>query len=83
MALDKVVDSAALDAGMLLVANAIRAKAGTTDPLAWPDGFKAAVEGIQTGGCKISGYLSQNGTIKAASVKYGGYNAFSGGILEG
>ena len=50
MALDKVVDSAALDAGMKSVADAIRAKAGTTDLLAWPDGFKAAVEGIQTGG---------------------------------
>ena len=50
MALDKVVDSTALDAGMKSVADAIRAKAGTTDLLAWPDGFKAAVEGIQTGG---------------------------------
>ena len=50
MALDKVVDSAVLDAGMKSVADAIRAKAGTTDMLAWPDGFKAAVEGIQTGG---------------------------------
>ena len=50
MALDKVVDSAVLDAGMKSVADAIRAKAGTTDMLAWPDGFKSAVEGIQTGG---------------------------------
>ena len=50
MSLDKVVDSTALDAGMALVADAIRAKAGTTDQLAWPDGFMAAVEGIQTGG---------------------------------
>ena len=50
MAFDKVVDSAVLDAGMKSVADAIRAKAGTTDLLAWPDGFKAAVEGIQTGG---------------------------------
>ena len=50
MALDKVVDSAVLDAGMKSVADAIRAKAGTTDLLAWPDGFKVAVEGIQTGG---------------------------------
>ena len=50
MALDKVVDSAMLDAGMKSVADAIRAKAGTTDLLAWPDGFKTAVEGIQTGG---------------------------------
>ena len=54
MALDKVVDSAALDAGMAYIANAIRAKAGTTDKLVWPDGFKAAVEGIQTGSGGIS-----------------------------
>ena len=50
MAFDKVVDSAVLDAGMKSVADAIRAKTGTTNLLAWPDGFKAAVEGIQTGG---------------------------------
>lgn len=50
MALDKVVDSAALDAGMTAVADAIRAKAGTTEPLAWPDGFKAAIEAISDGG---------------------------------
>lgn len=50
MALDKVVDSAALDAGMTAVADVIRAKAGTTEPLAWPDGFKAAVEAISGGG---------------------------------
>lgn len=59
MALDKVVDSAVLDAGMKSVADAIRAKAGTTDLLAWPDGFKAAVEGIQTGG----GQAFQYGTV--------------------
>lgn len=50
MALDKVIDSAALDAGMIAVADAIRAKAGTIDPLAWPDGFAAAISGIETGG---------------------------------
>lgn len=62
MAFDKVVDSAALDAGMKSVADAIRAKAGTTDLLAWPDGFKAAVEGIQTGG----GQTFQCGTVVSA-----------------
>ena len=62
MALDKVVDSAALDAGMKSVADAIRAKTGTTDLLAWPDGFKAAVEGIQTGGCQAF----QCGTVVSA-----------------
>lgn len=50
MAFDKVVDSTELDAGMTLVANAIRAKAGISDPLEWPAGFKAAVEDIASGG---------------------------------
>ena len=50
MALDKVVDSAVLDAGMVTVADAIRAKAGITNQLVWPEGFKTAVDGIQTGG---------------------------------
>lgn len=50
MALDKVVDSVSLDAGMTAVADAIRAKAGTIEPLAWPDGFAAAISGIETGG---------------------------------
>ena len=62
MAFDKVVDSAMLDAGMKSVADAIRAKTGTTDLLAWPDGFKAAVEGIQTGG----GQAFQCGTVVSA-----------------
>ena len=62
MAFDKVVDSAALDAGMKSVADAIRAKTGTTNLLAWPDGFKAAVEGIQTGG----GQAFQCGTVVSA-----------------
>lgn len=50
MALDKIVDSALLDAEMTSVADAIRAKAGTTDPLLWPDGFKTAIEAISGGG---------------------------------
>ena len=57
MAIDKVVDSAVLDAGMVTVADAIRAKAGITDQLVWPEGFKTAVDGIQTGGGSISGPL--------------------------
>ena len=34
---------------MTAVADAIRAKAGTTEPLVWPEGFKEAVEGIAGG----------------------------------
>lgn len=56
MALDKVVDSAALDAGMTSVANAIRAKGGTAEPLAWPGGFAAAIAAIEigTGGVSLA-----------------------------
>lgn len=50
MALDKVVDSAVLDAEMTSVANAIRAKTGNTDTLAWPDGFLTAIAEITGGG---------------------------------
>lgn len=50
MSMDKVVDSAVLDAGMTSVANAIRAKTGNTDLLAWPDGFRVAIEAISGGG---------------------------------
>ena len=50
MALDKVVDSAALDAEMTSVANAIRAKTGNAAMLAWPNGFLAAIAEIAEGG---------------------------------
>ena len=66
MALDKVVDSAALDAGMTAVADAIRAKAGTTEPLAWPDGFRAAISGIETGG---GGTVNPTATAKAVNFR--------------
>ena len=37
-------------ADLTKVASAIRAKAGTTEPLEWPDGFATAISGIETGG---------------------------------
>jgi hypothetical protein len=46
MSLDKLVDSAALDANLTSVANAIRAKGGTSGQMAFPAGFVAAVEAI-------------------------------------
>lgn len=46
MSLDKLVDSAALDANLTSVANAIRTKGGTSGPMAFPTGFVAAVEAI-------------------------------------
>ena len=50
MATYKVVDADQLNADMTSVADSIRTKGGTTEALAWPDGYKSAIEAIQTGG---------------------------------
>lgn len=50
MALDRAIDSAQLDANLTAVADAIRAKGGTSGTLAFPDGFVVAVGAIQAGG---------------------------------
>lgn len=46
MALDKLVDSTQLDADLTSVANAIRAKGGTSADLAFPADFVSAVQAI-------------------------------------
>ena len=50
MAYDKLCDSAALDAGLKSIADAIRAKAGTSDNLAFPTAMAEAIAAIQAGG---------------------------------
>ena len=50
MALDKLVDSAQLDSDLEDVADAIRAKSGGTDPLAFPSGFVSEIGNIPSGG---------------------------------
>jgi hypothetical protein len=50
MANYKVVDADQLDTDLASVADAIRAKAGTTGKMAFPADFKSVVDGIQTGG---------------------------------
>lgn len=50
MAYDKAVDSAALDAGLTAIANAIREKAGSSGALAFPDAMAAAIAAIEGGG---------------------------------
>ena len=42
----KVVDATQLDTDMRGVADAIRNRAGISGELAWPEGFKMAVQGI-------------------------------------
>lgn len=48
MAYDKVVDSAFLEAGLKKVGDSIRAKAGTSELLEFPDAMSAAVDAIDT-----------------------------------
>lgn len=50
MAYDKAVDSSALDTGLTSIANAIRAKGETSEPLEFPSDFVTAIENIPTGG---------------------------------
>lgn len=49
MAIDKTVDSSQLNAGLKAVADAIRAKGGTSDTMSFPDGFMEAVGAIEAG----------------------------------
>lgn len=50
MAFDKLVDSAQLDSDLTSVANAIRAKSGTSGQLAFPAGFVSEINAISGGG---------------------------------
>ena len=50
MAYDKAVDSGVLNAGLTSIADAIRTKGGTSGAMAFPAGFVAAIEAIETGG---------------------------------
>ena len=50
MAFDKVIDSAKLDADITTIADAIRAKAGTSGKMAFPNGMADAVRSIPSGG---------------------------------
>lgn len=52
MAIDKAVDSAALDSALTDIADAIRAKTGGTDPLTLEQ-MPGEIEGIQAGGSEL------------------------------
>lgn len=69
MANYKVVDADRLDADLASVADSIRAKAGTTDQMAFPDGFKSVVAGIQTGGA-VELPDAEDASFGAESVSY-------------
>ena len=67
MALDKLVDSAQLDANLTSIANAIRAKTGSTATLAFPSDFVNEITAIQTGGNYIAKTVIPNDTIQIIS----------------
>jgi len=73
MAVDKLVDSTQLDAGLTSVANAIRTKGGTSADLAFPAGFVSAVNAIPTGGGvdvdDLARHAIPQGAIEFNSVK--------------
>ncbi len=50
----KIVDADQLDAGLKVVADAIREKGGTSEKLEFPNGMADAVMGIQSGGSGVS-----------------------------
>ena len=74
MALDKLVDSTQLDGNLTSIANAIRAKGGTSAQLAFPQGFVDAVEAIETGGggeqYLTAEYVSTSANCPAAMLDY-------------
>lgn len=65
MAVDKLVDSAQLDADLTAVADAIRTKGGTSADLAFPADFVSAVEAIETGG---GSFLCETGTFTLTAI---------------
>ena len=69
MAVDKLVDSTQLDADLTSVANAIRAKSGGSNSLAFPSEFITEIASIPTGSSVQVDPLSvsQNGTYTAPS----------------
>lgn len=68
MSVDKLVDSAQLDADLTSVANAIRTKGGTSASLAFPAGFVSAIQNLPSGGGLSKLAEKSLGTISTSST---------------
>lgn len=88
-----VVDAEQLESDLTVVADAIRAKAGTEDSLAFPHGMKAAIEGISSEP-QIDGYLtieigettelgalSEDSQLGTPTMDSGWYSTDNGGVI--
>lgn len=67
----KLVDSEFLDNGLTTIADSIRAKAGGTDSMAFPDGFVSKINSIKNTGDIVLSSLNKDtvwGGIKTISV---------------
>ena len=84
MANYKVVDADKLDSDLALVADAIRAKAGTEDSLAFPDGMENALQDMQTYDDGFSdGYDEGYDLGYSDGESYGYEMGYEDGIAEG
>ena len=86
----KLVDAEALDGELAGLAQAIREKGGTTQPLAFPGGFKSAIEAIETGITPEGSLtITENGTYDVTgkaqavvSVPVPNYRKWTGAITS-
>lgn len=76
MAIDKLVDSSQLDTDLTSIANAIRAKGGTSAQLTFPNEFVTAINAISGGGGStlVTKTITENGTYTASDDSADGYS---------
>lgn len=73
----RVIDAEQLNADLTIVADAIRAKGGTTEQLPFPLGMKSAVEAIQSGGSSVqivTGEYTTDGNDAGSAYVYTGFS---------
>jgi len=82
MAVDKLVDSAQLDAGLTSIANAIRTKGGTSAQLAFPAGFVSAVQAISAGGGMDLSAIAQDVSLNNIGGLFSAFQNGTWGSVE-
>ena len=85
MAIDKLVDSSQLDTDLTSIANAIRAKGGTSAQLTFPNEFVTAINAISGGGGStlVTKTITENGTYTATDDSADGYSEVTVNVPTG